>query len=101
MLKESLSCEADTSRKECISLVEGMNNSLNNMRNNNLKDGSLLNAGLSLSTQSLNETNEFNGVSEEGIPRSESLPDMSSCENSETCQASRTKKVCISALVLL
>ena len=75
-----------------------MNNSLNNMKNNNLKDGSLLNAGLSLSSQSLNETNEFNGISEEGIPRSESLPDMSSCENSETWQASRTKKVCISTL---
>lgn len=104
LLKESLSCEADTHRKECITLVEGMNNSLNNMKNNNLKDGSLLNAGLSLSSQSLNETNEFNGISEEGIPRSESLPDMSSCgqsENSETWQASRTKKVCMSILFLL
>ena len=101
LLKESLSCEADTHRKECITLVEGMNNSLNNMKNNNLKDGSLLNAGLSLSSQSLNETNEFNGISEEGIPRSESLPDMSSCENSETWQASKTKKVCISTFLTL
>ena len=101
LLKESLSCEADTHRKECIILVEGMNNSLNNMKNNNLKDGSLLNAGLSLSSQSLHESNGFNGISEEGIPRSESLPDMSSCgqsEDSETWQASRTKKVCICIL---
>ena len=78
-----------------------MNNSLNNMKNNNFKDGSLLNAGLSLSSQSLDATNEFDGISEEGIPRSESLPDMSSCdqsENSETWQISRTKKVCISIL---
>lgn len=69
------------------------------MKNNNLKDSSLLNAGLSLSSQSLDETNEFNGIGEEGIPRSGSLPDMSSCgqsENSEPWQASRTKKVCIS-----
>ena len=80
-----------------------MNNSLNNMKNNNLKDDSLLNAGLSLSSQSLNETYiDVIGISEEGIPRSESLPDMSSCgqsENSETWQASRTKKVCISDFV--
>lgn len=73
------------------------------MKNNNLKDDSLLNAGLSLSSQSLNETNDINGISEEGIPRSESLPDMSSCgqsENSETWQASKTKKVCISDFVV-
>ena len=78
--------------------MEGMNNSLNNMKNNNLRDDSLLNAGLSLSSQSLNETSEFNGIAEEGIPRSGSLPDMSSygqSDNSESWQASRTKKVCI------
>ncbi|XP_078372679.1 uncharacterized protein LOC144656323 isoform X3 [Oculina patagonica] len=72
-----------------------MNNSLNNMKNNNLRDDSLLNAGLSLSSQSLNETSEFNGIGEEGIPRSGSLPDMSSygqSENSESWQTGRTKK---------
>lgn len=73
------------------------------MKNNNLRDDSLLNAGLSLSSQSLNETSEFNGIGEEGIPRSGSLPDMSSygqSEDSEFWQTSRTKKVCIFSFFL-
>ena len=68
------------------------------MKNNlKVRDDSLLNTGLSLSSQSLNDTSAFNGVGEEGIPRSGSLPDMSSygqSENSDSWQT-RTKKVCI------
>ena len=71
------------------------NNNLTN--NNNLKEDSLLNAGLSISSQSLNDTNnEFDGIGEEGIPRSGSLPDMScygQSEDAETWQASGKKKV--------
>ena len=74
-----------------------MNNSLNNMKNNNVKDDSLLNAGLSVSSQSLDETSDLNGIVEDGIPRSGSLPDISSygqSEDSESWQVSKTKKVC-------
>ena len=72
-----------------------MNSSLNNMRNNNLKEGKLLNAGLSVSNQSLNDTSEFkNGVREEGIPRSGSLPEINQSDNLEDWQATRTTKVC-------
>ena len=95
MSKESLSAEADEQRKECITVVEGMNSSLNNMRNNNLKEGKLLNAGLSVSNQSLNDTSDFkNGVREEGIPRSGSLPEINQSDNLEDWQATRTTKVC-------
>ena len=94
--KESLSPEAELHRTECITIVEGMSNSLNNMKNNNLKEDKLLNAGLSVSSQSLDDTYmyEFNGG--EGIPRSGSLPDIPTCqlENSEEWQASRALKVC-------
>ena len=93
--KESLSAEADEQRKECITVVEGMNSSLNNMRNNNLKEGKLLNAGLSVSNQSLNDTSDFkNGVREEGIQRSGSLPEINQSDNLEDWQATRTTKVC-------
>lgn len=93
--KESLSAEADEQRKECITVVEGMNSSLNNMRNNNLKEGKLLNAGLSVSNQSLNDTSDFkNGVREEGIQRSGSLPEINQSDNLEDWQANRTTKVC-------
>ena len=67
------------------------------MKNNNLKQDTLLNAGLSVSSQSLNDTNEFNSINgaEVGIPRSGSLPDISNSqsENSEDWPATRTKKV--------
>ena len=93
--KESLSAEADEQRKECITVVEGMNSSLNNMRNNNLKEGKLLNAGLSVSNQSLNDTSDFkNGVREEGIQRSGSLPEINQSDDLEDWQATRTTKVC-------
>lgn len=94
--KEPLSPEAELHRKECVTIVEGMSNSLNNMKNNNLKEDKLLNAGLSVSSQSLNGTNEFNDIVEEGIPRSGSLPDIPTCqlENSEEWQATRALKVC-------
>ena len=74
-----------------------MNDSLNNMKSNNLKEGKLRNTGLSVSSQSLNDTSECNGIYEEGIPRSGSLPDMSigQSENSEYWQATRTTKVCV------
>lgn len=95
MSKESLSAEADEQRKECVTVVEGMNSSLNNMRNNNLKEGKLLNAGLSVSNQSLNDTSDFkNGVREEGIQRSGSLPEINQSDNLEDWQATRTTKVC-------
>lgn len=72
-----------------------MNSSLNNMRNNNLKEGKLLNAGLSVSNQSLNDSSEFkNGVREEGIPRSGSLPEINQSDNLEDWQGTRTTKVC-------
>lgn len=66
------------------------------MKNNNLKDEKLLNAGLSVSSQSLNDTNEFNGITEEGLPRSGSLPDIptSQLENSYEWQVTRATKVC-------
>lgn len=56
-----------------------MNNFLNNMKNNNFKDGSFFNVGLSFLSQSLYESNGFNGISEEGIFRSEFFLDMFSC----------------------
>ena len=94
--KELLSSEADFQRKECITVVEGMNESLNNMKNNNLKGDKLLNAGLSVSSHSINDTNYINGTGEERIPRSGSLPDISNSqsENSEDWQTNRTTKVC-------
>ena len=93
--KESLSAKADEQRKECITFVEGMNSSLNNMRNNNLKEGKLLNAGLSVSNQSLNDSSDFkNGVREEGIQRSGSLPEINQSDNLEDWQGTRTTKVC-------
>lgn len=94
--KEPLSPEAELHRKECITIVEGMSNSLNNMKNNNVKEDKLLNAGLSVSSQSLNDTNDFYDIAEETIPRSGSLPDIPTCqlENSEEWQATRALKVC-------
>ena len=91
LVKEPLSAEAEKCRKDCITHVEGMNNVLNSMKINNLKEGHLLNAGLSISSQSLNNTDEF-GLSEEGISRSGSLPDMtiSHSENSESWTTSGT-----------
>ncbi|XP_074627421.1 uncharacterized protein LOC141885401 isoform X5 [Acropora palmata] len=54
----------------------------------------LLNAGLSLSSQSLHYENEINGSSEERITRSGSLPDIPTCqvENSKEWQATRALK---------
>ena len=94
--KECLSSEAEFCRKECLTIVERMNDFLKNPKNNNHKDNMLLNAGLSISSQSLNEANEFNGVSTEKIPRSGSLPDISSyqSENYEEWQVTTTLKVC-------
>ncbi|XP_068754572.1 uncharacterized protein [Montipora capricornis] len=93
--KECLSSEAEFCRKECLTIVERMNDFLKNPKNNNHKDNMLLNAGLSISSQSLDEANEFNGVSTEKIPRSGSLPDIYSSyqsENYEEWQVTTTLK---------
>ncbi|XP_068699292.1 uncharacterized protein [Montipora foliosa] len=93
--KESLSSEAEFCRKECLTILERMNDFLKNPKNNNHKDNMLLNAGLSISSQSLDEANEFNGVSTEKIPRSGSLPDIYSSyqsENYEEWQVTTTLK---------
>lgn len=92
---ESLSSEADVHKQECVTLVEGMISSLNNMKNSNMKDDNLLNNGLSVSSQSLDETYDLNGIADQGIPRSGSLPDMSTYMQPEDLgnwQASKTKK---------
>lgn len=92
---EFLSSEADVHKKECVTLVEGLINSLNNMKNSNIKDENLLNGRLSISSLSLDETNDSNGITDQGIPRSGSLPDMSSYvqpEDSGNWQASKSKK---------
>lgn len=93
---ESLSSEADVHKQECVTLVEGMISSLNNMKNSNMKDDNLLNNGLSVSSQSLDETYDLSGIADQGIPRSGSLPDMSNYMQPEDLgnwQASKTKKV--------
>ena len=93
--KESLSPDAEFCRKECVSVVERITYFLNSSKNNSHTDKMLLNAGLSLSSQSLHDENEINGSSEERITRSGSLPDIQTCqvENSKEWQATRALKV--------
>lgn len=93
--KESLSPDAEFCRKECVSVVERITYFLNSSKNNSLTDKMLLNAGLSLSSQSLHDENEINCSSEERITRSGSLPDIPTyqVENSNEWQATRALKV--------